>query len=159
MTREELEDVVRTYYDGCNEADVDKMAACFTPDAAHYFPAGAPQGTFVGARGIGEGWRQAVGTLGSRWTIDRLITDVERREVVVEWTHWKTANETHLRGLEVCAFAEDGLMNEVRAYYAAPAGGHDVTHELGDFDYAGRGYPLDPPSPPPLLGDEQEARA
>jgi ketosteroid isomerase-like protein len=149
MTREHLEGLVRTYYDGCNEGDVEKMAACFTPDAVHYFPAGAPQGTFVGARGIGEGWRHAVNVLGSRWSIDRLSTDVDLREVTVEWTHWKTARGSHLRGAEICRFDESGLMCEIRAYYAAPASGHDVVHELGDFDYAGRGYPLEPPSPPP----------
>jgi ketosteroid isomerase-like protein len=156
LTRDELERVVRTYYDGCNEADVDKMAACFTPDAAHYFPAGAPQGTFSGARAVGEGWRHAVRTLGSRWTIDRLITDVEQREVVVEWTHWKTALGAHLRGLEVCAFDDQGRMTEIRAYYAAPVAGADVTHELGDFDYAGRGFPLEPPSPPPTVPHEED---
>ena len=28
-----------------------KISACFEPDGVHYFPAGAPQGTFVGAEG------------------------------------------------------------------------------------------------------------
>jgi hypothetical protein len=145
MTRDELERVVRTYYDGCNEADADKIEACFVPDAVHYFPAGAPQGTFVGATGIADGWRRAVEMLGSQWTIDRLSTDLERREVTVEWTHWKTARGAHLRGAEICRFDEAGLMTEIRAYYAAPASAHDAVHELGDFDYAGRDYPLAPP--------------
>jgi ketosteroid isomerase-like protein len=145
MTKDDLERVVRTYYDGCNQADVDKMAACFVADAVHYFPAGAPQGTFFGAQGIAEGWRRAVEALGSRWTIDRLATDVERLEVTVEWTHWKTARGSHLRGAEICRFDASGLMTEIRAYYAAPATGHDAVHELGDFDYAGRDYPLAPP--------------
>jgi SnoaL-like domain len=145
MTKEDLEQLVRTYYDGCNEADVDKMAACFVADAVHYFPAGAPQGTLFGAHGIAEGWRRAVEALGSRWTIDRLATDVERLEVTVEWTHWKTARGSHLRGAEICRFDASGLMTEIRAYYAAPASGHDAVHELGDFDYAGRDYPLAPP--------------
>lgn len=152
MTRDELEQVVRTYYDGCNEADVEKMARCFIPGAAHYFPAGSPQRKFSGALGIAEGWRYAVATLGSRWTIESLITDVERGEVVVEWTHWKTKSDAYLRGLEVCSFdAAAGLMAEVRAYYAAPAVGADAKHELGDFDYEGRGYALAPPSPAPAV--------
>jgi nuclear transport factor 2 (NTF2) superfamily protein len=146
MTREDLERAVRTYYDGCNEADADKMAACFAPDAVHYFPAGAAQGTFAGASAIATGWQRAVETLGSQWTIDRLSTDLERREVTVEWTHWKTARGGHLRGAEICRFDEAGLMTEIRAYYAAPASGHDAVHELGDFDYAGRDYPLAPPA-------------
>ena len=145
MTRDDLERVVRTYYDGCNKADADKMAACFVPGAVHYFPAGAPQGTFAGARAIAEGWCRAVETLGSQWTIDGLSTDLERREVTVEWTHWKTARGSHLRGAEICCFDEAGLMTEIRAYYAAPADGHDAVHELGDFDYAGRKYALAAP--------------
>jgi 2-keto-3-deoxy-L-rhamnonate aldolase RhmA/ketosteroid isomerase-like protein len=155
VTREQLEHVVRVYYDGCNEGDVDKMVACFSPDAAHYFPAGAPQGTFAGARAIAEGWRSAVRTHGSRWTIDRMSTDVQRREVIVEWTHWKTKHDAHLRGLEVCCIDAAGKLTEVRAYYAAPATGAGVTHELGGFDYAGRGYPLTAPSAPPPLGADR----
>ena len=33
LTAENMENVIRRYYDGCNEADVAKMAGCFTPDA------------------------------------------------------------------------------------------------------------------------------
>ena len=67
-----LEATIREYFDGCNEADAAKMAACFEPDGVHYFPAGAPQGTFVGARAIGDGWVTAVTNLGSIWTVDRV---------------------------------------------------------------------------------------
>ena len=83
--------LVRVYYDACNAGDVEAMAACFTPDARHYFPAGAPQGTFMSAEAIGRGWADVVGRLDSRWTIDHLVIDVETREVAIEWTHWKPA--------------------------------------------------------------------
>ena len=62
----------------------DGWAACFTPDANHYFPAGAPQGTFVGATAIAQGWADVVARLDSRWTIDHLVIDVERRAVAIE---------------------------------------------------------------------------
>ena len=54
LTAEHMEQVIRRYYDGCNEADVAKMAGCFTPDAVHYFPPGMPGGPFRGAQTIAE---------------------------------------------------------------------------------------------------------
>jgi len=151
-TRAAMEAVVRRYYDACNAADVDAMAGCFTPDAVHYFPAGAPQGTFAGAAAIAAGWAGFVAAAGSQWTIDHLTVDEQRAEVVVEWTHWKTRFGTHLRGAEFCRFAPDGRIAEIRAYYACPAPGQDASYELGDFDYAGRGYPTEPPTEPGVTG-------
>ena len=44
-----LEATIREYFDACNAADAAKIRACFEPEGVHYFPGGAPQGTFVGA--------------------------------------------------------------------------------------------------------------
>jgi ketosteroid isomerase-like protein len=55
-----LEATIREYFDACNAADAQAIAACFEPDGVHYFPAGAPQGTFVGAKAIAAGWVTAV---------------------------------------------------------------------------------------------------
>ncbi len=48
--REEMESVLRRYFEGCNEGDVDKIASCFLPDAVHYFPPGMYGGTFDGGK-------------------------------------------------------------------------------------------------------------
>lgn len=143
MTREEIEQIIRRYYEGCNEADPDKILACLAQDAAHYFPAGAPQGPFVGAAAIAGGWVDAVARLDSRWTIDRMLIDEVVQEAVVEWTHFKPTAGVHLRGDEWFRFA-DGRISEIRAYYACPPVG-DRVHEMGGFDYRGRGYALTPP--------------
>jgi hypothetical protein len=143
-----MERVIRAYYDACNAADEPGMRACFEPDAVHYFPAGAPQGTFFGPGAIAAGWRAAVGTLGSQWTIDSLVLDEARGETLIEWTHWKTRHGTHLRGAEVCEFGPSGLIREIRAYYACPAPDAANNYELGDFDYPGRGFPLEAPAVP-----------
>jgi hypothetical protein len=141
-----LEATIREYFDGCNQASIEKMMACFTEDANHYFPAGAPQGTFFGARKIAEGWVNAVKNLGSVWTIDRVIVDAAKLEAVIEWTHFKPKAGVYLRGDEWYVFNEDGLIREIRAYYACPAAMDGVcNHEIGDFPYAGLGYPLTPP--------------
>ena len=141
-----LEATIREYFDGCNEADIDKMMGCFTDGAVHYFPAGAPQGTFVGSRNIAQGWVNAVKNLGSIWTIDRVIVDADKREAVIEWTHFKPKAGVYLRGDEWYVFDESGLITEIRAYYACPAATDPVRdHEIGDYPYAELGYPLSPP--------------
>jgi ketosteroid isomerase-like protein len=144
-TAEGLEATIWEYFHACNAADADKIAACFEPDGVHYFPAGAPQGTFKGARAIAEGWVNAVRNLGSIWTIDRMIVDPAKREAVIEWTHFKPKQGVHLRGDEWYLFSERGLIKEIRAYYGCPPAQPPRSHELGDFDYKGRGYALTPP--------------
>jgi hypothetical protein len=145
--RAQLEAAIRRYYDGCNRADRAMMISTMAPHAAHYFPGGAPQGPFLGAEAIAEGWIEAVRRLDSRWTIDRLVVDEQRDEAVVEWTHFKPNQGVLLRGAEWICFDTDGRITEIRAYYACPPpGGQPQTHSLGGFDYAERGYPLTPPS-------------
>lgn len=146
VSAQQLEVTIRTYFDGCNEADADKMVGCMEPEAVHYFPDGAPQGTFVGARAIADGWIDAVARLGSVWTIDRMLVDAAKLEAVIEWTHFKPVPGIYLRGDEWYLFSEAGLILEIRAYYAAPAAPQPRDHFLGDFDYPGRGYPMSPPA-------------
>lgn len=147
ITAAGLEATIREYFDGCNEADPAKMQRCFTEDAVHYFPAGAPQGTFSGAANIAAGWVRAVQTLGSIWTIDRMLVDAAKLQAVIEWTHFKPKLGTYLRGDEWYVFASDGRIKEIRAYYACPAATEVVcSHELGDFRYEASGYPMNPPS-------------
>jgi len=143
--RTRAEATIRRYYEGCNEADVEKMRSSFVPEATHYFPAGAPQGPFVGADAIAAGWRHAVETLGSCWVIERLAIDVGARVAVLEWTHYKTAQGTYLRGDEWLELDESGLIREIRAYYAAPPHGDPRSYELGSFPYGERGYSTSPP--------------
>ena len=140
-----LEGTIRTYFDGCNEANVAKMTSCMEPDAVHYFPAGAPQGTFFGAQAIAEGWVKAVQTLGSIWTIDRVLVDASKLEAVIEWTHFKPKAGVHLRGDEWYIFSKAGLIREIKAYYACPSAVPARSHEIGDFEYAAKGYPMSPP--------------
>lgn len=145
-TAEGLEATIREYFDGCNEADEEKIMRCMEPDAVHYFPAGAPQGTFAGAQAIARGWTTAVRNLGSIWTIDHIIVDAPRLEAVIEWTHFKPKAGVYLRGDEWYVFSDTGLIREIRAYYACPTATDPARdHEMGDFDYEGRGYPLSPP--------------
>ncbi len=147
VTAAGLEATIREYFDACNSGDAAWISACFEPDGVHYFPAGAPQGTFVGAQAIGAGWATAVKNLGSIWTIDRIIVDAPRLEAVIEWTHFKPAQGVYLRGDEWYVFSKRGLIREIRAYYSCPPDAKEKrNHELGNFDYQGLGYPMTPPA-------------
>lgn len=142
----EMEALIRRYFDACNRGDEQAIAACFTPDAVHYFPPGMYGGPFRGAAAIAASWRRAVEELGSRWTVDRVLCDPESGQAVIEWSHFKTKQGKLLRGDEWYVFdADSGLIKEIRAYYASPQDSELERLELGGFDYEGRGYPLQPP--------------
>lgn len=146
LTAEGMERRIRDYFDDCNSGDENRIAAHFTLEAVHYFPAGMYMGPFRGPRTIGERWRSAVDKLGSIWTVDQVIADPESARAVIEWTHFKTFEGTILRGDEWYIFdRETGLIDEIRAYYASPQDKSLEVLELEGYDYAGRGYPMEPP--------------
>lgn len=146
LTSEGMATLMRRYFDACNAADVDAVAACFVPDAVHYFPPGMYGGPFRGARTIGERWASAVERFGSIWTVDTIVADPAVGTAVMEWTHFKTFEGTVLRGDEWYGFdPSSGLIREIRAYYASPQDPTLERLELGDFAYESRGYPTSPP--------------
>lgn len=144
QNRERMREVITTYFQGCNESNVAKIMACCAADAVHYFPAGAPQGPFIGAASIAQGWKDSVARVGSHWSIDRMAFDEVAGEAIIEWTHYKTKLGTYLRGDEWYRFNDEGLITEIRAYYACPPTNPSVTHQLGGFDYLVRGYSTAP---------------
>lgn len=149
LTHAGMEALIRRYFDGCNAADEDVMKACFVPDAVHYFPPGMYGGAFQGADAIAARWSNAVRTLGSIWTIEQVTTDPEHALAVIEWTHYKTFTGTVLRGDEWYVFDRTtGLISEIRAYYASPQAADMKRLELAMFDYADRGYSMEPPDLP-----------
>lgn len=135
MTRADVDPLIRLFYDGCNEADAEKMSACLHPDAVHYFPLGAPQGVFRGAETIISAWQASVAEWSSTWTIDQLYFDEQATVAIVEWTHAKHATAGRARGAEVIEFADDGRISEIRPYYAAPAVDPAGVYELAEFPY------------------------
>ena len=146
LSAAKMEAMMREYYDGCNEANREKIMRCFIPGAIHYFPPGMYEGPFRSSQKIAERWQEAVEKFGSYWTIDALLIDAGKAEAVIEWTHFKTRQGTVLRGAEWVVFDRDsGLMREIRAYYASPQATDLKRLELGGFDYEQRGYELDSP--------------
>jgi ketosteroid isomerase-like protein len=143
------EALIRRYFAACNAADHEELTTCFTPDAVHYFPPGLPGAPWRGAAAIADGWVWCVDTLGSQWTIERVLAGADGREAVIEWTHWKTAIGEVLRGDEWYIFNHDiTRIAEIRAYYASPVDKLRPVNDLHEFDYATRGYALImPPAP------------
>lgn len=146
LTAEGMEALIRRYFDACNAADAQAIAACFVPEGVHYFPPGMYGGPFRGACTIAERWVGAVERLGSVWTVDTLVADPSTGRAVIEWSHFKSFADTILRGDEWYEFdPESGLIAEIRAYYASPQAEGLSRLELEGFDYEGRGYPGTPP--------------
>lgn len=141
---EAMERRIRDYFAACNSGVVERIAAHFEENAVHYFPPGMYDGPFRGALTIAQRWSEAVVKLGSYWTVDQLICDPASLRAVIEWSHFKRRSGVLLRGDEWYVFSPSGLIREIRAYYAAPQDGSSLL-ELGGFDYAGRGYPLEAP--------------
>lgn len=144
---EKAERLIRHYFAMCNAGDRQGLIDCFTPDGVHYFPPGLPGAPWVGAEAIADGWCKCVETLGSKWTIEKVLCASDGREAVIEWTHWKTAIGETLRGDEWYIFNEDvSAIREIRAYYASPVDKSVPENRLHGFDYAERGYALSPPA-------------
>ncbi|GAA0977318.1 hypothetical protein GCM10009555_038290 [Acrocarpospora macrocephala] len=140
----DLESRVQAYMDACTSGDPDAVAIHLSADAVHYFPPDMYDGPWRGGRYIAERWAELVRTRGSAWTVDAIAVDPGRRSAVSEWTHFKQAAGVVLRGTEWYEFDEDGLITEIRAYYASPQDKSLNRLELGGFDYAERGYPQQP---------------
>ena len=143
LSADQMERIIRRYYDGCNAADVSKMAACFTAEAVHYFPPGMPGGPFRGAHAIAESWKRVVLKAQARWTIDALLLDPDSARAVIEWSNFTQGRNALVRGTEWVEFDRDsGLIREIRAYLAAPLPRDLERAQLEGFDYVGRGYPV-----------------
>lgn len=148
--RQLLETQVRTYFDGCNEGNEAKMASVFSPAVVHYFPPGM-FGPRVGGKSITDLWRGLIRRAGSRWTIDRMVSD--ENEVVIEWTHFQPRSGARVRGAEWYEFDEAGLITVIKAYYASPRDTDLPANELDGYPYAELGYAMAPPDEAPTLDD------
>lgn len=136
-----LEQVIRDYFQACNEANAERIAACLTPNAVQYnYPPAQPM---RGGQTIAQLFKAVVDEQGRRWTVYRVIVDAERAEAAIEYTRFKTVDDTVVRGAEWFFFdPESGLIREIHAYIAAPIRPNLERHELVGFDYRERGYPV-----------------
>ena len=138
-----IEQAIRNYIQACNDGDADRIAACFSLDAVHYFPTVAK---WSGASTIGANFSKRVQALGHLWTVDKVLVDADRRAGVLEWTQFDKEDRV-LRGVDWFVFEPESFrIQEIRAYGAAPIQRDLERQELQDFDYARRGYPMARPA-------------
>lgn len=153
LPAQRIEQVIRAYIKACNDGDAAGIAACFHPDAVHYFPTSAK---WSGAFTIGANIVRRVHERELYWTIDQLIIDINRSSAALEWTRFNR-QERILRGVDWFVFEPETLrINEVRPYTAARLYREDDRQELCEFDYAERGYPTARPVPDSKSGEGAE---
>ena len=150
--RQLLEAQVRTYFEGCNEGSHAKMDSVLAASVVHYFPPGM-FGPLVGSRSIADLWRGLIREAGSRWTIDRMLSD--EHEVAIEWTHFQPKHQARVRGTEWYEFDQDGLITVIKAYYASPRDRAREANELAGYPYAELGYPMAAPDTAPKIDDRE----
>lgn len=135
--------LIRRYYDGCTDGDLDELVATLHPDVVHWFL--APNTGSAPVRGrdhLARYWRKVTRMIDARWVVDHVVTDgsVHSGEAVIEWTmFWQppggAGGRVATRGAEWFVL-RDGLIAEIRSYYQQ----RPETTELDGFPYAERGY-------------------
>ncbi|GAA2879203.1 nuclear transport factor 2 family protein [Nonomuraea rubra] len=128
---------IRLYFEGCNEVSEEKLRRCLTADAVHYLPAGMGP-PIHGVEAVLARWGADVRANGSSWTVQEVFADTEAGIGVAEWTGLKPGLGKVLRGAELYRFTEDGLIDEIRIYYASPRDDGRAVNELDGYAYADR---------------------
>jgi hypothetical protein len=136
-----MEAVIRAYIHACNDADAQAIAKCLSSEAVHYFPSGyGPK--WAGSSTIGRNIAKMAQNRQRCWTVDQIIIDVGRCAGAMEWTSFVRQHDRIIRGVDWFLFEPQTFrIREVRSYMAAQIQPDKSRQELGDFDYAGRGYP------------------
>ena len=135
-------EAIHTYYRGCNTADVELMMSTFTEDVVHFF---VDHSAVRGAAALANYWAKVGPKTHANWQLDHAL--VQEDEAVIEWSmRWTpaaTGTSELLRGSEWYLF-RDGLIAEIRSYHANHYLSAPENRALHDFDYAARGYRVEP---------------
>jgi hypothetical protein len=104
------------------------------------FPPGRAK--WLGAVAISSNFEKVVQEHGFHWSVDQLLSDVDRYAATMEWTRINRQRDRLVRGVDWFVFEPQTFsIQEIRCYYAAPLHSDMQCQELVDFDYAARGYP------------------
>ncbi len=139
VTCEDLKWAVNAYFEACNSGDRQAFLSLFRPDAAHYLPKGM-FGPILDVESLFAQWRRDAEENGSYWIIESCLADARGPAAVAEWTAVKPRQKVHFRGVDWFSFTSDGLIEEVRVYYATARNPDLGPNELGGYDYAGASW-------------------
>ena len=140
MQKHKFIDTIARYFNGANEADAELMLSCFCDDITAYTTGIPPR---VGNHAVVE-LLTILHPTRARWTIDHAV--VQEPEAVVEWSAlWTppgTSEEALTRGIDWFVFENDKI-KEIREYADFGLSPEPLAvHELLQFPYQHRGYPL-----------------
>jgi methyltransferase len=138
-----MEGAIRAYIRACNDADAKGIAACFHPEAVHYFQNASK---WSSAPIIADHFSKRVREQGIVWTVDQILADADRGAAILEWTLFNKQGR-RVRGVDWFVFEPETFrFLEVRCYMALSNQPELPMQELLDFDYKGRGYPMTRPA-------------
>jgi hypothetical protein len=130
--------LIRTYYQGCNNADAALMKTTFCDDVVHYF---THHPKISGAENLANYWVKMQPRIKGEWHLDHALVD--GTECVIEWTMvWQSpvGERELIRGAEWYEFRDDKI-SEIRAYYLNRHIPYDrANFELDEFPYKKRNY-------------------
>ncbi|MEE2785219.1 MAG: nuclear transport factor 2 family protein [Pseudomonadota bacterium] len=131
-------ELIHTYYQGCNTADVELMRSTFADDIVHYF---VDHSAVVGAEALANYWAKVGPRTQAHWQLDHAV--VQEPECVIEWSmRWvpeQTGRPEILRGSEWYTFRDEKIA-EIRSYHNNFYLQDPNNRELHGFDYSGRNY-------------------
>ena len=136
-------ETIKTYYQGCNTADIGLLKSTFTDDVVHYF---VDHSAVRGAQALANYWAKVQPKTQANWQLDHAL--VQDDEVVIEWSmQWQPPADVApqvLRGSEWYIFRA-GKIAEIRSYHNNFYLQDPANRALHDFDYVGRGYRVEVP--------------
>ena len=95
-----------------------------------------------GATEIGARFEALMKTSGRSWSVDQLVSDLDRHVSVLEWTSFNKERDRLVRGVDWFDFEpQTDRIAAVRSFIAAVSNPEAPRVEQQDFDYAGKGYP------------------
>jgi len=141
MQKHLFTDTIARYFNGANDGDAELMLSCFSDDVTAYTTGIPPR---VGNHAVVE-LLIGIHPTRARFTLDHAV--VQEPEAVVEWSALWTppgaSVEVLTRGVDWFVF-ENEKIKEIREYADFGLSPEPPTvHELAQFPYQSRGYPLE----------------
>ena len=137
----QMECAVLDYFNACNNRDAESIRRVFHENVVNYLPGGM-FGPVHGVEPLIKLWDSESGSINSHWHIETVFGCTKRGVAVAEWTAMKPGRGKMYRGVDWFVFDDDGLITEVRGYYAAPRDDSLGKNELGGFPYEERGWTM-----------------
>lgn len=130
---------VADYFQACNSGIKEHFVPLFRENATHFLPKGM-FGPLLNVDSLFNQWQEDARQNKAHWVLEKTFVDENQGIAIAEWTAVKAARNIHFRGVDVFEFDSDGLIVEVRVYYATARDPNTGPNELGGYDYSANGW-------------------